>query len=133
LLSRTRDSGYLFHYRYEYKGRLEWSAGSCFEKGFIADIMQGLDLLILDEPRLPVTLSFEDDAFRRAKLDPASPDGRYVFIMVKADSTSDRAPIHTIRLPHAFGQQVRALGRGPTGPRLTLPQALEQQQPLTGK
>lgn len=118
-----QDRGYLFHYRYEYKGRLEWSAGSYFEKGFIADIMQGLDLLILDEPRLPVTLSFEDDDFRRAKLDPASPDGRYVFIMVKADSTSDRAPIHTIRLPHTFSRQVRELGKGPgSGPRPTLQQ-----------
>jgi hypothetical protein len=128
----VQDFGYQFLSRYEYKGSLEWSAGGYIERGFIADVMQGLDLLILESPGVARSLAFEDDNFRRARLDPASPDGRYVLLLVKSGEPDERA-VHTIRLPHAFGQQVRALGRGPTGAQLTLQQVLEQLQPLTGK
>lgn len=119
----VQDNGYVFLHRFEYQGRHEGSGGSYFETGFVADILKGMDLLILEESLTPVTLMFEAENFRRAGVDPASPDGRYVFIMVKADSTSDRAPIHTIRLPHTFSRQVRELGKGPgSGPRPTLQQ-----------
>ncbi|MFZ4820148.1 MAG: hypothetical protein ACOYLU_16030, partial [Limisphaerales bacterium] len=103
---------YLFLYRYEHPGGLHGAGGSFFETGFVADILKGMDLLILEANVLPVSLSIEEDSFRRARVDPTSPDGRYVFLLIQYGG-SDLQPLHTIRLPHAFSRKVRELGRSP--------------------
>ena len=105
----TQDRGYLFLHVYEYQGLPRWNTGHPSETGFISNVMRGMDLLILDLPRLPIAVMLEDMRIKERRIDRTSREWRYVLRMVDTTKSPDAKPAHTIQLPSSFSQQVRTL------------------------